>query len=71
MMFEKIEKIRAAFDDALEDDTYMDRYQAAFNVADATALGIVWRKYGITRPIDGTAEMRRLATRMRRAAIGF
>lgn len=45
-----VDKVREAYAEALADETFCDREEAAYNAADNTALAIVWGWHGITVP---------------------
>ena len=62
--------IRAEYIRALNDPTFTDREEAAFNAADNAALGSVWQAHGIRCAADSTPEMRAEADALRIEAIG-
>ena len=62
--------IRQEYEKALEDETFANREEAAFNAADNAALGSVWQAHGIRCAADSTPEMRAEADALRVEAIG-
>ena len=70
-----VKLVEAEYYAALEDMTFVNRGEAAFNAADNAALALSYQNHGVRFITEVTAEMRKLirreATSLRRAAIGM